>query len=229
LVNSAAAPVTQIPTNPPRPAANPAGTPRRRRWLRRWFVGVLLMASALLVSAHQHVLSSGRSRCHAVGEAPLAEAIVVPGARIHPDGTPFPMLTDRLTTALVLWRHGRAQRFVVSGRGGGGIAVDEVAAMRRWLEQRGVPAAAIVDDPLGLRTVDTMQNCRALGLNRVLVVSNDFHVPRAVFLAGQVGLDAHGVAAVDGYDYSATTLASNHGREVLARVWAWFEAFVFGV
>ncbi|MFO0450345.1 MAG: ElyC/SanA/YdcF family protein [Pseudomonadota bacterium] len=67
----------------------------------------------------------------AVADAPAADAIVVLGARIHADGRPYSLLVDRLVTAEDLWRHGKAPRIVLSGRGGGGVGDDEVAAMRR--------------------------------------------------------------------------------------------------
>ena len=67
----------------------------------------------------------------AVADAPAGDAIVVLGARIHADGRPYSLLVDRLVTAEDLWRHGKAPRIVLSGRGGGGVGDDEVAAMRR--------------------------------------------------------------------------------------------------
>jgi len=165
----------------------------------------------------------------AVADAPAADAIVVLGARIHADGRPYSLLVDRLVTAEDLWRHGKAPRIVLSGRGGGGVGDDEVAAMRRFLAARGVPAAAMVDDPLGLRTIDTMQRCRDVyGVARALVVTNPFHVPRAVFLARSVGLEAHGVEAPYGHDYGTATMLRNRAREVAARVWAWCEVAVAG-
>ena len=96
--------------------------------------------------------------------------------------------------------------------------------MRRFLRARGVPDAAMVDDPLGLRTIDTMRRCReAFGLRRVVVVTNPFHLHRSVYLARGVGLDARGVEAPYGHEYSAGTMLRNRGREVAARVVACWE------
>ena len=66
------------------------------------------------------------------------------------------------------------------------------------------------------------------GIDSAIVVSNPFHVDRAVFLGRQHGIDAVGVGAEHGLAYSAATLSKNRGREVLARVWAWLDVFVLG-
>ena len=178
---------------------------------------------------HLHVRGGALPFVHDPATVPAAECIVVPGARIRGDGVPMTMLADRLAAALDLFVQGKAPRIVVSGRGGGGLDVDEVAAMRRWLESRGVPAQAIIDDPLGLRTLDTMRRVRSeFGFTSAIVVSNDFHVERAVFLGRRCGLDARGVVAAPLGDYSNETLFRNRLREVFARVRAWLDAFVFG-
>ncbi|MGC6488617.1 MAG: SanA/YdcF family protein, partial [Planctomycetota bacterium] len=125
-----------------------------------------------------------------------------------------------------LYAAGAAPRVVVSGRGGG-PGEDEVGAMRRWLIARGVPAAAILDDPDGLRTIDSVRNCRGrLGMASALLVSNDFHVPRMVFLGRRLGLDAYGVAAPALVDYSSSVRWRNCAREVLARLRACLDVYL---
>ena len=181
-----------------------------------------------MASMHMHVVGSAGAHVFSPQDVPVADCIVVPGARILPDGTPYSMLIDRLALARDLFVAGKAKVVVLSGKGGGGLAIDEVAAMRRWLQGHGVPAAALRDDPLGLRTIDTMRRCRdEYGMRSVIVATNGFHVARSVFLARQGGLEASGVAAREGQDYSLGTRVKNVGREVLARVWAWCEVFVF--
>ena len=200
-----------------------------RRWRRRWLLialGTFLLAG---IAMHEHVVRSAQDRIFDPASVPPAECILVPGARIHADGQPYSLLADRLAAALDLYRRGKATRIVLSGRGGGGVAVDEVAAMRRWLAARGVPADAMQDDVLGLRTLDTMQRCGpVMGVRSAIVVTNPFHLARSVFLGVQCGLDVRGVAAPYGYDYSTWTMCKNQGREVVARVWAWLDVFVFG-
>ncbi len=179
---------------------------------------------------HEHVVQGARERIFTAATVPCADCIVVPGARIFPDGRPYPLLADRLAAALDLFRRGKAARLVLSGRGSGGVDMDEVGAMRRWLLEHGVPDDAMQDDALGLRTLDTMQHCgREFGARSVIVVTNPFHLARSVFLAQHCGLDVSGVEAPYGTEYSMATMLKNQGREVVARVWAWLDVFVFGV
>lgn len=205
---------------------------QRARWwrrLRRFALWGGLLVSAMTWLVQHHVVRSAEPFVYAVGDVPSADCILVPGARIYPDGKPYPMLVDRLAIAAELHRLGKAPVVLVSGRGGGGLARDEVGAMRRWLVGRGVPAGAIQEDPLGLRTIDSLRRCGAVYQHTsTIVVSNDFHVPRMVFLAREFGLQGYGVVAPPLFAYSTSTLWSNRGREILARVRACLDVYVLG-
>jgi SanA protein len=206
------------------------GTPSRARgrWRRRLFAGALVLFAAG-AAMHEHVVRSAAPFLMAAIEAPQADLIVVPGAKIEPGGLPCDLLVDRLEEALELYRLGKAPRVLVSGRGGGGLDTDEVAAMRRYLQDRGVPAAAILDDNEGLRTLDTMQrSVDVFGAHSVIVVSNPFHVARSVFLGREYGVTTIGVAAPYLRDYSRSTMWKNQAREVVARVRAWLDVFLLG-
>lgn len=204
------------------------GERKRRRWW-RWPLWCGFAVALPLLAMHEYVRQCGGAYVFGVDDVPPREWIVVPGARIHADGTPYHLLEDRLAAAAALWRAGKGQRILLSGYGSGGIGEDEVAAMRRWLLAAGVPSAAMVDDPLGLRTLDTMYRLHdVFGAKGAIVVTNPFHVARAVFLGRQHGLDAVGAAAPYAHDYSRGTMWKNQGREVLARVWAVLDVTVFG-
>lgn len=212
------------------PPSDPSPLPRKSRWRRLCRLALATSAAGALAfgTTNLHVLSATVGHRFEAASAP-AEALVVLGARIHPDGRPFHMLVDRLDAALQLWRQGAAPRILLSGRGGGELGRDEVAAMRRWLEARGVPGEALVDDGFGLRTIDTMRRCRdVFGFRRVVVVTNEFHLARSVFLARQAGLDALGFGAPALVDYGLGTTVKNQGRELLARSAAWCEVFLLG-
>lgn len=207
-------------------AMDPASPPRRRSRWRRW-LGRACVAALLLVIAvalvHAHVVGSAGGRVFAVADSPQRDVILVLGASVHRDGTPSQMLADRLRATAELFAHGRAPRVLVSGDGRS-ADYDEVAVMARELEAAGVPPAAMILDRDGLRTFDSLQRARSVfGFTSALVVSNPFHVPRAVYLGRHLGLDVAGVAADYGFEYRASTLLSNHAREVGARVLAWLE------
>ncbi len=201
---------------------------RRRRWLRR-----LLWSAAILVlpplAAHQHVLWAPGGDVCTIETAPSCEVAIVLGARIHEDGRPSAMLEDRLAAAAELLRRGTVRRLLLSGDAHSSANYDEPAVMQRYLLAHGVPAAAIQLDPWGMRTLDSMHRARdTFGLTRALVVSNGFHVPRAVFLGNTHGLAVTGVVAPEGRTYRRRTMLRNQAREVLARIRAWLDVFVLG-
>ncbi|MGE3171638.1 MAG: vancomycin high temperature exclusion protein [Planctomycetota bacterium] len=199
-----------------------------RRWRRRLLLGALALTLAA-AAMHQHVLWSASGHLHELDDVAPRETAIVLGARIHPDGTPTPMLADRLRAAATLWHEGKCRRVLLSGDGSSRPGYDEVAAMRAAILALDVPAAAVLEDRFGLRTLDSMHRARdAFGIEAAIVVSNPFHIGRAVFLARQHGIDAVGVSAPLGASYSRSTLWRNRGREVLARVRAWLDVFVLG-
>ena len=167
----------------------------RIRAARRAFAVLAALVATSVVAGNAIVLHEGGARIRAPGEAPEADAIVVLGAGVRPDGSPSDMLRDRLDAALELFRAGRAPRILVSGDHGT-AAYDEPGTMRAWLEAEGVPASAVVMDHAGFDTYSSMWRARnVFGEKRVIVVTQAFHLPRALFLAGRLGLDATGVAA----------------------------------
>lgn len=187
-----------------------------------WAVGALVTALAL---ANGLVEAKGAS--HIRGRAALgpADAIVVPGARVYADGRPSEMLADRLDAALALYRDGVAPRILVSGDHGT-PGYDEVTVMARYLEARGVPAEHVFLDHAGFTTYDTMYRARAVfGVGRAVVVTQRFHLGRALFVASALGLSAEGVAA-DRRPYTRGSLVRSNVREVGARVKALAEVIL---
>jgi vancomycin permeability regulator SanA len=101
--------------------------------------------------------------------------------------------------------------------------------MRDALVAHGVDPAAIVEDGRGRRTLDSMARASAVfGYRAALVVTNDFHVPRAVYLGQHFGLDVHGVAADAGVERPLASTLRNLGREVLARALAVVDCHLLG-
>lgn len=142
-----------------------------------------------------------------------ADCIVVLGAGIEPDGTPSPILAERLDTAAVLYENGASSKILVSG--GEDAAQSEVTAMRNYLLEAGVPAMAISADTHGVDTFASVHNlCTVYDFQRVILVSQRFHLYRAVYIGEHFGLDVSGCPASE-EDISDSSLLM---RERLARI-----------
>ena len=131
------------------------------------------------------------------GHGPDAPVVLVLGAQVAPDGTrPMPFLRGRLDTSAMLLAGGHAKVALVSGdaRGGSG---DETSVMTSYLvRSKGIDAARVVADATGLDTYDSCLRARQVyGVTRALVVTQPYHLARAVALCRHVGIDADGVAA----------------------------------
>ena len=176
----------------------------------------LLALTGLVAVANLGILLSTRGAVTTVARAPHAQAAIVLGARVHPDGTLSPMLGDRVARALALYRAGTVEKIIVSGDHGS-WSYDEPGAMRDELLAAGVPARDIFTDHAGFDTWSTMRRAvDVFGVRSAIVVTQGFHLPRALYLAAAAGLPAHGVAS-DLQPYGRPGLSAG-GREVLARV-----------
>jgi vancomycin permeability regulator SanA len=190
----------------------------RRRWLRRTLLGLLavvLLGVAAIAAPVVWMTAASAGHLHdTVADAPSAPVVIVFGAELAPGGQrPKPFLAGRLDIAAELVRAGKARAVLVSGDAGGRSG-DEVTVMTRYLVDRGVEQRRIVADPHGLDSYDTCARARQVyGIRRALLVSQAFHLPRAVTLCRRLGVDADGVSArCDGC--RAVTLRKNRVREV---------------
>jgi SanA protein len=109
-------------------------------------------------------------------------------------GRPNLYYQTRLDAAEALYRSGRVQRLLLSGDGQH-KSYDETLSMQQDLLARGLPQAALLRDPSGLRTLDSLENARDIfGVEHLIVVSQEFHARRALYLAQRLGLRAQGLA-----------------------------------
>lgn len=167
---------------------------RRRRVVRRLAVTALI---ALVLASSPWLWTKLAARGHVYDEAdaPAADVVIVLGTEVLPDGQPSPRLAGRLETAATLVHSGRAQVILVSGDGNG-VSGDEPAAMTAHLTRLGIDPGRVVGDPFGLDTYDSCLRARAVyGVNRALIVTQSYHVSRAVALCRHLGLDVDGVTA----------------------------------
>ncbi|WP_307871007.1 ElyC/SanA/YdcF family protein [Micromonospora sp. C51] len=170
---------------------------RRRRRLLRMAVPVLV-AMLLAVSLPWLWTTVGaRGHVHPAAQAPTADVVIVLGTAVTEDGRqPGVRLAGRLETAAELVRSGKARVVLVSGDGAGESG-DEPAIMAAHLtEQLGVDPQRVVADPHGLDTYDSCLRAREVyGIERALIVTQSYHLSRAVTLCRHVGIDADGVTA----------------------------------
>lgn len=167
-----------------------------RRWVRRAVVtGGLAVGLAVLTMAAGGLWVSARSAGHVHAEAtvPAAPVALVLGAEVYPGGTPSPFLAARLDIARRLLAAGKVKAIVVSGDHGH-WDYDEPGAMQVYLIARGVPAQQIVLDYAGFDTYDSCSRARRVfGVRQAIVVTQSYHIERAVALCRQLGVDASGV------------------------------------
>jgi len=136
-----------------------------------------------------------RPRTFSIKEAPVRSAAIVFGAGLWRDGSPTPVLRDRVAAAAHLYFAGKAQKLIMSG-GNPTINYDEPGAMRTYALSLGVPDEAIVLDYAGRRTYDTCYRAlHIFGIRQATLVTQGFHLPRALYLCNKLGIDGVGVPA----------------------------------
>lgn len=192
----------------------------RGRWGRRMLWLALIVAvglSAAIGGARVWLNAGAYGHLFEPAQAPATPVVIVLGAQVTEDGRPKPILVGRLDTAAALLAAGRARVVLVTGDGRGASG-NETAVMTDYLVARGVDRARIVADPYGLDTYDSCKRARdVFGVSRALLVSQSFHLTRAVALCRAVGIDADGVLAGCA-GCSRMTWARNHARDLLASI-----------
>lgn len=189
------------------------------------FAIVTVAAAALFIVAQIIVLKSAEGKFFSVNNVPFETVVIVPGASVLRSGQPSDMLADRLLTALDLYKSGKVKRFLLSGDHGQ-TNYNEVEIMRDFLLERGVLEEVIYLDHAGFDTFDTMIRAHEIfQLESAVVVTQKYHLSRALYLGQNIGLEVCGVPA-DRQDY--LKMPYFLAREYLARVKAvldiWFHA-----
>ena len=142
------------------------------------------------------------------------DCIIVLGCFVRDDGTPSNMLYDRLDAGCELYFDGAAPKLLMSGDHGQ-HNYDEVNNMKDFAMERGIPSEDIFMDHAGFSTYDSMYRARDIfGCKKVLIVTQEYHLYRALYIAEELGLEAYGVAA-DSREYSGQW--TRDIREIAAR------------
>lgn len=150
----------------------------------------------------------------ATGELADVDCIIVLGCQVRDDGSLSDMLRDRLHRGLELYQIGAAPKLLMSGDHGR-THYNEVGAMKRYAVENDVPSEDVFMDHAGFSTYETIYRAKEIfQAKKVVIVTQEYHLYRAVYIAQQLGLDAYGVSA----DYRVYSGQSARDfREVLAR------------
>ncbi|MEV5557646.1 ElyC/SanA/YdcF family protein [Nonomuraea wenchangensis] len=200
-----------------------------RKTLRRAYHGLVVLSVLALAPMTWAWLSSSGHRVMAEGagwaaRVPPAEAALVLGAGLYA-GRPSPMLARRLDIAAELYHAGKVRALLLSGDNSR-KEYDEPTAMRDYLRAEGVPDAAMVLDYAGFDTWDSCVRARQVfGARSVTVVTQEFHVPRAVTLCRTAGLEAFGAGDDSSRRWAGTTYVYA-ARELFATAKAFADAKV---
>lgn len=171
------------------------------------FVGVFI-GFVILVNLTIHLLTMSY-RFNTMETAPNAEVVLIPG--LLDAKTPAPIFIDRANIAIALYKADKVSKILVSGDNST-ASHDEVNPMRTYLLAQGIPASDIFLDHAGLTTYDSMYRAQTIfGVTSMLIASQSYHLPRAVFIARALGINAYGVNADEGH-----ILSSNYVREIFA-------------
>lgn len=188
-------------------------------------IGICVLGMAAVLILNVIVRQSSASRIVTADEAAAMEAdcILVLGAGVREDGSPSLMLSDRLDTAVELYRRGVSDRILMSGDHGR-EDYDEVNVMKRIAVEAGIPSEAVFMDHAGFNTYDSLYRAKEIfQAHKVVIVTQEYHLYRALYLARALGLDAVGVAA-PGENYPGQTYREL--REMAARAKDFFTAIV---
>lgn len=176
-----------------------------------------LVAGAVVAIVNANVINGVKDRVLQADQAAFltdVDCILVLGCRVDAQGNPSHMLEDRIKRGVELYEKGTAPKLLMSGDHGQD-SYDEVNAMKSYAVAAGVPSADVFMDHAGFSTYESIYRAKAVfGAKKIVIVTQTYHLYRALHIAEGLGLEAYGVDA-DYRQYSGQTVRDV--REVLAR------------
>lgn len=186
--------------NSKKSSAAPSKSALRKRRMRRVLlfilaVGLFCLAGILTFNAYIKRTMGARILKAEQAADMDADCILVLGAGVRDDGTPSHMLEDRLKTGGTLYECGASTRLLMSGDHGR-TDYNEVGVMKAYAVSWGVPDTDVFMDHAGFSTYESLYRARDIfGAEKILIVSQGYHLYRALYIAEQLGLEAYGIAA----------------------------------
>jgi SanA protein len=164
-------------------------------------------------------------RIYTITEIPIKRVAIVFGAGLQRDGTPSPVLQDRVAAAADLFFAGKIEKILMSGDNRF-VSYNEPGAMYSFAIKLGVPANAIVLDYAGRRTYDTCYRAKEIfGVTDAVLVTQRFHLPRALFTCNALGLKSIGAIA-DRREYQVRSEGYWNLRELPANLAAMWDVWI---
>lgn len=189
------------------------------RALTRFLVTLIVSGMVVLLLPRLFVGLFGWAHTYTEAEAPSRPVVIVFGAGLTRNGEASAVLRDRIQTAARLYFAGKAAKLLMTGDNST-IHYNEPEAMRRYALSLGVPDADIVLDYAGRRTYDSCYRARVIfGVQQAILVTQDFHLSRALYLCNMLGIEAVGVPA-ENFRYRRASLLFWHVRELAATLTA---------
>ena len=180
-------------------------------------LAVILVGCIAVFSIDAYVVFSTKDRIllpENATEMESIDCIIVLGCQVKADGVPSHMLEDRLRRGVELYQANAAPKLLMSGDHGR-TDYNEVGTMKQYAIDAGVPSSDVFMDHAGFSTYETIYRAKAIfGAERVLIVTQEYHLHRALYIAEQLGVEAYGVNA-DYRTYRGQFMRDV--REILAR------------
>ena len=190
---------------------------KKYKWMKRGILALFCLGitgAAVVFGLSSYMKNETAGKIITAEEATDADCILVLGCGVREDGSPSLMLRDRLEKGIELYEAGAAPKLLMSGDHGR-KDYDEVNLMKGYAMEKGVPSEDIFMDHAGFSTYDSMYRARDIFCaEKVIIVSQEYHLYRALYLAEKLGLKAYGVPALD-VNYRGQ--AYREFREMLAR------------
>ena len=186
---------------------------------------IILLTVLVLIVPRTLTRAYANSRLFDPENAPIESVAIVFGAGLYRNGAPTPVLRDRVATAASLYQSGKVDKLLMSGDNST-PSHNEPGAMRDYALGLGISEDDIILDYAGRRTYDTCYRARDIfNLNSAILVTQSFHLPRAIYTCNQLGVSAIGVPA-DLRQYRRSSHTYWNLRESVATVVALWEIHV---
>jgi SanA protein len=186
---------------------------------------ILITIAALLMLTRLFIVIKARPKSFSLQNAPFVETAIVFGAGLRKDGSPTPVLRDRVKAGAELYLSGKVKRLLLTGDNRF-ENYNEPASMAIYAQELGIPSKDLMIDYGGKSTYDSCYRAKNVyKLEQAILVTQSFHLPRALFICDQLGIKSQGVSA-DLRQYSSASLLYWNIREIPASFAALIDVWI---